>query len=76
LMMHAIIRTMRLAATSARPTNDAGAARHRVAGSTAAIVTISSHDMWSLTTNMPGRLRIGPPDTVTRTPRHHNNMRQ
>ena len=74
--MRAIIRTATLTATSARATNDTGDARHRLDGSTAPIVRMSSHDMWSLTTSTPGRLRIGPPDTVIRTPRHHSSSRQ
>ena len=76
LTMRAIIRTATVPATSARATNDSGDARHRPDGSTAPIVRMSSQDMWSLTTSTPGRLRIGPPDTVISTPRHHSSIRQ
>jgi len=76
LTMRAIIRTATLPATSARATNDSGDARHRLDGNAAPIVRMSSHDMWSLTTSTPGRLRIGPPATAVLTPRHHSNIRQ
>ena len=38
-------------------------------GITAPIEKMSTHDTWPLTTSTPRRLRIGPPDTVIRTPR-------
>ena len=74
--MRAIIFTAPVAATSARATNDSGEARHRLDGSVAPMVRMSSQDMWSLTTRTPGRLRIGPPETSTLTPRHHSSSRQ
>ena len=45
-------------------------------GSTAPMAKMSTHDTWPLTTNTPRRLRIGPPDTVIRTPRQRSISRQ
>ena len=45
-------------------------------GITAPIAKMSTQDTWPLTTSTPRRLRIGPPDTVIRTPRQRSISRQ
>ena len=40
------------------------------------IAKMSTQDTCPLTTSTPCRLRIGPPDTVIRTPRQRNIIRQ
>ena len=48
----------------------------KVPGATAPMTSTSHHDMWLLTTSIPGRLRIGSPVMVIRTPKLSNNTRQ
>ena len=45
-------------------------------GMTAPIAKMSTQDTCPLTTSTPRRLRIGPPDTVIRTPRQRSIIRQ
>ena len=48
----------------------------KLPGITAPIAKTSTQEMWLLTTSCPRRLRIGPPDTLIRTPRQRSTARQ
>ena len=67
-MMRASIPSAGQSMRSARATKDPG--------STAPMAKMSSQDTCPLTTSTPRRLRIGPPDTVIRTPTQRSIRRQ
>lgn len=60
--------------TAGQPSRSARATK--VPGSTDPMANTSTHDTWLLTTSMPRRLRIGPPDIVIRTPKQRRTERQ